>query len=364
MEDSTLTDELIRNLKTKFINDPGRMELDAAATECLLAGCTDVGASIARGLSKSLIGETAKRNSNLRARLSYYSGRSSLFPPGLFRECIREAGQLAEFIQEEAYEQAINYASDPTLVSNSTYNPKFAALCHITRYRIDCEYADSFDSTSIFAKKLEPYFSEPEKSAELMAAIETHGNWQETKVDNKVIGKSCRSISFQKEPALEAFFEAAEPMLEAMLMELMKGDHIRKTFNIDDLDGLWERSDVYFESRVNVQNELDPLLKSHYHSGVIDSNAFSAKAGKWKYPVLSAVFYPFSVPNPNKEGDGAISFGRTEFDNPDRDIRVRRIQPVGGMLLGFPAFLYHEVEPFLSGPRVSIAFDLTVYKPE
>jgi tetratricopeptide (TPR) repeat protein len=78
---------------------------------------------------------------------------------------------------------------------------------------------------------------------------------------------------------------------------------------------------------------------------------------------VSGVYYvkvPEAVHDPARKCEGWIEFGR-----PDprytcvRDPRVKVIEPVEGMVLLFPSYLWHATVPFHSGEeRISIAFDV------
>jgi Flp pilus assembly protein TadD len=73
---------------------------------------------------------------------------------------------------------------------------------------------------------------------------------------------------------------------------------------------------------------------------------------------LSAVYYP-EMPEPDDDA-GAIEFGGHDFANPDLvQGPTRRVLPVPGMMVLFPAYFYHRTIPFAgAGRRISIAFDV------
>ena len=78
---------------------------------------------------------------------------------------------------------------------------------------------------------------------------------------------------------------------------------------------------------------------------------------------VSGVYYvkvPESVHDPARKGEGWIEFGRPDSRYTCvRDPRVKLIEPVEGMVVLFPSYLWHRTVPLDSAEeRISIAFDI------
>nr|WP_273544271.1 putative 2OG-Fe(II) oxygenase [Luteimonas saliphila] len=74
---------------------------------------------------------------------------------------------------------------------------------------------------------------------------------------------------------------------------------------------------------------------------------------------LSGVFY-VDAGSPRVSGAGDLVFGRAQQDLPlQRRMPERRHRPIGGELVMFPSYFFHNTTPYAGdGPRISLAFDV------
>lgn len=339
--------------------EPSDPELANVSTSIWRTGDLSVGASFAR-MAQCLDPVNSLRV-NERIHRSVKAGRPDLMPPHWMRDVLFEARAVQVFIEKGQLSNARSFLDRPDLLGHRYYVPRFRALKHFVNFNIDANYRNSFMRNCISVSMIKPAsasVSHLEYHQKILDSLLGIAKWTESRdtivssgelenypnnVEKKIRSGHIFSSEFGdslnkwKDQVINNFSSCWDGILRSGMVEGLYG------FSGEHFDNALSRTHFHV-------NEIlaGPVLGPHYHS--------AHRHDELRFPFLSAVYYPRSVPKNDASKAGYLEFGRPEFVIPFEP-SCADFRPVAGSLIVFPAFAYHGVIPIETAPRYSINID-------
>lgn len=355
--DSVATERLARSIACLAPHDPAVV---ATSDRLARADHLDVWAPYAR-MARFLDPANSGRAAD-RFHRAAKANRPDLMPPHLVRDVLFEARSLQRLIQDAGPAAACAYLQRPELLGNRTYVPRFRALRHFARFNADAEYRTAFLQNCIATSEIDPASGSdngPDYNQVILDDLIGIANLKEktdtvfstgelgaypANVDKRIRASKVSTLKFT--PALIAWRDAISRRLMAYWQHVVDSDLVRSLYGFS----AEQMTDCSASVSYHVNEILNgPVLGPHYHSG--------HRFDEMDFPLLSAVYYPRTVPKNEQTKAGYLEFGRPEFALPFEPACVE-YRPIAGSLIIFPAFAYHGVIPIDRGPRYSINLDV------
>lgn len=347
---------LARSMACLEPNDPGLAIVSKAIWK---TGDLSISASFAR--MAQCLDPVDDSQKNDRFHRSVKAGRPSLMPPHWMRDVLFEAETLQTFIEKEQLSAARSFLRRSDLAGHRYYVPRFRALQHFINFNTDSNYRSAFMRNCLVISMIKSTNSSVNDSnyhQGILDGILDIAKWTEERdtvistggleaypnnVEKRIRSGRISGADFTDE--LNVWKDVVLQSFSYCWNSILKNEMVEALFGISGrhFDDAISRTHFHVNEIV-----AGPVLGPHYHS--------AHRHDELRFPFLSAVYYPRSVPKNDISKAGYLEFGRPEFVIPFEP-SCANFRPVTGSLIVFPAFAYHGVVPIDTAPRYSINID-------
>lgn len=341
-----------------FPDDPALLHAEAAM---LKIEDHELAASFAR--MSVVFDQTNPKRHGQRIHRAVKASRPNLMPAHRMRDVMWDTDTLKKHIRDGDLVGAKAFLDQPELAGHRFYMPEFRALRHFVLFNLDPEYRTTFTKNCVIVTPIiqTPH---PETGADWNAAILDElvraADWSE-KTDTVLPVEGLSAYPPEAERRLRAGTLSSKNFPEGLgdwrrLIEsrcasfwshLIEKNLTQDLFGISAERAADRRGSIGYHINEILQG---PVIGPHYHSGTQPYNQAA-------FPLVSAVFYPKTVPEAPGTRAGYLELGRPNFATAFEP-KTLTVRPIAGQMVLFPAFAFHGVIPIDESPRYSVNIDL------
>jgi hypothetical protein len=293
------------------------------------------------------------------------AGRPDRMPPHWMRDVMVDTQTLKSHIKQGDMKGAMAFLDTPELAGHKRYMPEFRALQHFVRFNMDSEYREEFSNNCIVVF---PITNKPDPKTGvdpnpgILEGLVGVADWSE-KNDTIVAANNLDAYPIKADKRIRSGQLPSNKIPNDLLpwqklvqdaciyywRHQMKKGTMKTLFGVNNE----KATNVNYALSYHLNEILSgPVLGPHYHTG----NQGNAQA---VFPLISAVFYPKTIPENPKTKSGYLEIGRPNFPTSFEPF-TQTVRPIAGHLVVFPAFAFHGVVPIEESPRYSVNIDCYV----